>query len=182
MDYSEHLSNTFGFISLEELELLKKFISQSDSKAVVLDLGTGSGTTLTAVLEESPQAKITTVDNKPSSAEGRMHEAGFSCENVSFVVEDSLKAAEFWDTPVDFIIFDLDVPDNTLEDHIRAWAAHLKVGAYFAMHDYGEKFSSWENKKKILDKFARYNGLKLQEQVGCLAIFKKYSTKRGRKK
>jgi len=179
-NYSQQLSDAFGFLSPEEIEVIHRTLNLCKDAPIVLEIGTGAGTSLLSVLESRPMSYITSVDIIPSAVAPRIKEAGFSSDRISLVVDYSLNVVKTWEKEIDVFILDGNHnPDNVLKD-MKAWCPHLAVGGYFIVHDYGDGNRMWIEKKEVVDKYARYHGLKLIDHAKALAVFEKFSTKRKR--
>jgi len=166
------LSEAFGLITLEELVLLKKVVSTLDTRPVIMNVGTGRGTTLLGILEVRPQAHIITVDIAVTNAKQYLDEAEFGSADVTFVLKDSTQAAEDWkDEEVDLLIIDADHIQEKAAADIAAWVPSVKIGGHVLVHDYGEAWPMWQNVKKVTDAYAATHNLKRQALAGCFAHF-----------
>ena len=91
------LSKTFGLAHPPELEALKSGLQLLPEAPTMVEIGTGAGTTLLAMLEQRPQARVWTIDILPSSATQYVREAGHDVSSVTFWTVDSHHAASWCD-------------------------------------------------------------------------------------
>lgn len=177
---ASRLSDVFKLILPDELAFLKRVIATLSEIPVIVDIGTGAGTTLLGALEVRPQAKILTIDIFPTSVSHFLSEAGLGASDVTFITKASVDAARLYqDQELDVLIID----GNHLqaEQDLRAWVPMLRVGGIVLVHDYGTGNAMWQIVKAAVDKFARYNALTFDESVGTLAKFTKGEQRRGRR-
>lgn len=179
-DYSMLLSEQFGMLLPEEVILLKRTIRNvTKDSPVIIDIGTGTGITTIASLEEKPLVRITSIDHVLSAALGRVVEAGLPVDRVEFLTCDSTEASDVWEGDIDVVILDGDHTPSKVDLDLRAWCKALVIGGVLIVHDYGAEIPMWADKKAVVDRYARYNGLQFVERAGCLAVFTKGG--RGRK-
>jgi len=171
---SEQLSNIHGLMHLPEIALLKKVIGTCSNNPVVIEIGTGAGTSLMATLEARPKAKIITMDILHSSAAGFLQEAGLGQADVTFVEGDStLEAAKHQDLLVDVLILDGDHATEKVLMDLEAWMPLVRPGGILLAHDYGTDDGMWVYVKAGVDKFAQEHGLEFVEVARSLAYFRK---------
>lgn len=146
---SGELSRAFGMVSLTDLTVLKQLVEMCGKTPTVVDIGTGAGTSLLAILEANSDARVTTVDITHTAAPDRVQRAGFDERSVVFLTEDSRTVGKAWKTPIDLLFVDGDW--KLLMEDLVCWVPHVCLGGVVAIHDYGTRHPLWLAVKQVAD-------------------------------
>ena len=141
------VANKTGLLSEGEVDLLKRLISYCDKYPTVVIIGSGSGTSTLAVLEQNPNAFIFSIDNEfpttdrydPGEKQNLIDAGYWSEGNVIQVLGDSQLIGRHWPIKYDFIFIDGDHRYQFIHDDILLWLPLAKTKAIVAFHDYGDK-------------------------------------------
>lgn len=180
---TEYLVKAFGFLYMEEAELLMKTADKLGIDAVVVNIGAGVGTSALAIIEQRPDlAKaFYTIDmrNDDNPFGGLLNErnafnnAGMTHMLPVQINSDSSTAGLKWDKgEVDFLIIDADHTYDGLVKDINAWVPLLAVGGFVAFHDYERDV--WPDVKMAVDEFVATNPeYVLEGHAKTMIIYKK---------
>jgi hypothetical protein len=143
--------------------------------ARTLEIGTGSGCSLIAVLMGlscHADVKAWTVDIEPRPhLAHEMEMRGLT--RWEYIHSDSLSVAKTWTVPLDLIYIDGDHTEKGVTDDIRAWTPHLKFGGLMVFDDYEQPMHKrcTEGIDSIM--FAPDSTWRFIGQVGRLIAFEK---------
>ena len=141
------VANKTGLLSEGEVDFLKKLVSYLDPFPIVVIIGSGSGTSTLAVLEQKPDAIIFSIDNEfptthrytPGEKQNLIDAGYWDKGNVIQVFGESQLIGKHWPIGYDFIFIDGDHRYPYVRDDIRLWLPMAKDKAIVAFHDYGSK-------------------------------------------
>ena len=141
------VANKTGLLSEGEVDLLKKLVSYLDPLPIVVIIGSGSGTSTLAVLEQNPKAIIFSIDNEfptthrytPGEKQNLIDAGYWDKGNVIQVFGESQLIGKHWPIFYDMIFIDGDHRYQYVRDDIRLWLPLAKPQAVIAFHDYGDK-------------------------------------------
>lgn len=180
---TESLVNAFGFLYMEEAELLMNTADKLREGAVVINIGAGAGTSALAVIEQRPDLSKTfhTIDARDDDNPfgGLLNERN-AFRNAKMeellpiqIKSDSSEAGIRWaEGDIDFLIIDADHTYDGLVKDINAWTPHLAVGGFVVFHDYERDL--WPDVKIAVDEFISANPeYKLEGHARTMIIYKK---------
>jgi predicted O-methyltransferase YrrM len=141
------LVEAFGFLKIDEAQLLMDTADGLGQGAIVVNVGAGAGTSALAVIEQRPDLAKTfyTVDMRDDDNPfGGMLNERHAFQNAKMedmlpnqIKGDSSSIGKTWGKgPIDFLIIDADHTAEGLTKDIEAWLPHLVTGGYVAFHDY----------------------------------------------
>ena len=141
--YAEDLSRAFGFLKLEEVELIKLIAKKMPPEAKIVNLGAGVGTSSLAIVEQRPDLAGTlwTVDISQEGPLGGLDNEvhAFSPTGLKLpnqILGDALAIGKDWSTTLDWLLVDDDhTPSHVLEE-CKFWLPWLRVGGVVCFHDY----------------------------------------------
>lgn len=150
---SEDLQAAFGYLFPDEVTALKQLARMLPSYPIVVNIGSGSGTSSLALLEARPDLYLYCIDvqleDSPFgclAAERKvLEQAGFkSGDRFTQVHADSKDVGIIWhDTSptinIDMVFVDGDHSYRGAKGDILAWLPNIKPGGIMAVHDYGKK-------------------------------------------
>jgi predicted O-methyltransferase YrrM len=176
---SESLRRAFRYFYPNELPLLKALpYMVKHSPVVVVNIGSGAGTSGLAFLETRQDLILHTVDiqdaNSPFGClyaeRDIVRAAGLGrLENVRWFQHhmDSKALAKQWTEPVDCVFIDGDHEYEGATGDILGWLPHIREGGYIAVHDYrkgdilpvedGPHPMVWDGVDKAVDELLRPN-------------------------
>jgi predicted O-methyltransferase YrrM len=180
---TENLVNAFGFLYMEEAELLMYIADKLKQNAVVVNVGAGVGTSSLAIIEQRPDLAKTfyTVDIRDDdnpfggllNERNAFHNAKMDNLLPAQIKGDSSTVGMQWDKgEIDLLIIDAEhLYDGVVKD-INAWTPHLAVDGFLAFHDYER--DKWPDVKTAVDEFVSTNPeYVLEKHVMTMIIYKK---------
>lgn len=133
------LALTRLFLKTEDVDLIRRLVSELPEVPVVIDIGAGSGTTALAVFAERELAHVTTIDHDQANIDW----AALAVENAGFratwasVTKDSVEAAAiFKNNGAHMIMLDTSHTHHDTRAEIAAWLPKLRSKGIFWFHDY----------------------------------------------
>ena len=149
-EHTKNLVNAFGFLKIEEAELLMQTAEKLKVNAMVVNIGAGVGTSALAVIEQRPDlAKLVfTIDARDDDNPfgGLLNERNaFRNANMTNLLPNQIKsdsstAGLAWEKGnIDLLIIDADHTYEGVVKDINAWIPHLVINGFVAFHDYNNK-------------------------------------------
>lgn len=133
------LALTRLYLTPEDVDFIRRLVSELPEMPVVIDIGAGSGTTALSVFAEREMAHVTTIDHNQANidwAELAVKNAGFRAF-WSSLTKDSVEAAEvFKNNQADIILLDTSHTHYDTKAEIAAWLPKLRPRGIFWFHDY----------------------------------------------
>lgn len=184
---TKKLVDAFGFLSIDEAQLLMDTAEKLAQNAIVVNVGAGVGTSALAIIEQRPDLAKTfyTVDMRDDDNPfGGMLNELHAFQNAKMVKllpnqikGDSSQVGEKWSGgEIDFLIIDADHTVTGLTKDIDAWLPHLSVGGYVAFHDYDSV--KWVDVKDTVDNLvAKSDDYAHVETRDTFILFKKLAPK-----
>ena len=191
---SESLRRAFGYFFPNELQLLKALVYMvHTSPVVVVNIGSGAGTSGLAFLETKDDVILHTIDiTDASSPFGCLHAerevfqaAGYGhLLNARWfqIHDDSKEVAKRWACgQADIVFIDGGHEYHEAVGDITGWLPHVRKGGYMAIHDYkkgnippttdGPHPMVWEGVDKAVDELllGKYDKI---AQIESLIVFK----------
>lgn len=145
---SESLRQAFGYFYPGEINLLKALVYLvTTSPCVVVNIGSGAGTSGLAFLETRHDIELHTVDiTDASSPFGCLHAEREVCQAAGYGDflgvrwlqhhMDSKLLCQQWIKPVDVLFVDGDHSYEGAVGDITGWLPHVREGGFVAVHDY----------------------------------------------
>lgn len=182
-EHTKNLVNAFGFLKIEEAELLMQTAEKLKVNAMVVNIGAGVGTSALAVIEQRPDlAKLVfTIDARDDDNPfgGLLNERNaFRNANMTNLLPNQIKsdsstAGLAWEKGnIDLLIIDADHTYEGVVKDINAWIPHLVINGFVAFHDYDSK--EWVAVKTAVDEFVEANPeYELVGHAGTMIVYKK---------
>lgn len=143
---SYDVARWLGYLSLEEIDELKRLAQLLPENPVVVNIGAGGGTSGLTLLESRPDLTLYTLDIQDESSplgclEGERNavlESGVNYTGRWFqICGDSKDIGRNWQQgQVDMVFVDGDHSYEGCVGDIQAWLPHIKPGGVMALHDY----------------------------------------------
>lgn len=176
---AQELSEKFGLITEEEILLIQLVIrSVGSTRAPIVLLGTGRGTSLLAVLEEEECEYVTVIEKgEVREIVAYVAEAGFR-NHPTYIVNsrpDSREIAEtFQDDSIAAVLLDSHSTAEEVERDLAIWTPKVKpTSGVIMVHDYGTEYPLWIATKKGVDRFVAKKGIKQINAANCLVVFRR---------
>lgn len=180
---SYQLSSSFGYLSHPEINLLKTFVKNLSSNAIVVNIGAGSGTSHLAMREARANVDIYTIDIVDGASPFGCLEAarnvlgGLRSEKDHFIHADS-KAYNWNHGEIEFVFIDGDHSIEGVRGDFENFEKHLSPKGYIAFHDYDKQHSdSFKDDAKMWDDVTLFvdnlEGWKIVARVDSIAIVRK---------
>jgi predicted O-methyltransferase YrrM len=183
---AHEIGRAFGYLRPVEIDLLIKTCKGIDNKPPVLvNIGSGAGTSGAAMRVARPGAYIYTIDKSPGGPLG-----GLENERNTFasykvgppthqILGDSKAVGEDWGGGlVDLVFIDGDHSYEGASGDIEVWLPHIKEGGLMVFHDYNEK--TWPTVVQAVDDhMGKYE---LVERADTLVVYRIAKPKTRRKR
>lgn len=166
MTTAEELCDAFGYLEVEEVAFIKKLTAGLPAKPVVVNVGSGAGTSGLAFVEERDDLILYTIDFRASSPLGGLENernafagAGLlGMERHHQILGYSAETGRSWKGPkVDLVFIDAGHGYEDVKADIEAWFPHVKPSGLMVFHDYGARV--WSGVKKAVDEMMEHHEL-----------------------
>lgn len=183
---AKELSNSFGFLTLKEIELLDQLVKTLPKDPLIINLGAGVGTSAMTVLEARDDAFVVTVDKRCDE-----HPLG-GLQNEQYIIRAAkwlhrrvgicsesatagknwwrYKEESWWRRKVDMIIHDAAHEYGPITTEIKAWLPRVRAKGIIVAHDYSSK--DWGDIVVVVDELLR-SEFKYIDLVHTLIAFRK---------
>lgn len=151
---AENLSRAWGYMTVDEIRELGRLTRLFINDPVIVNVGSGVGTSGMVFRESRPNSIIYTIDISPGGPLGGLENEvnAFHGTGLTLPIQilgDSRSIGKSWKDEIDLLFID----DGHLEPEIRgdidAWLPHLKKGGLVAFHDY--EAGHWPAIKVVID-------------------------------
>lgn len=173
---SEDLAIEFGMMSVGEVLLLKKYIKMIDPGKnhfpIVINIGSGAGTSVVSILEAVPEATVFTVDLKSHDlAKKNIQKCGMGEKRILYILGDSKQVGRRWPSiyKYNFVFVDGNHSDEGVLGDLEAWVKRLPPGSFVAFHDYDHP--NVPSLKTVVDQRMKELGWEFIEKERFLGIF-----------
>jgi len=134
---SYDIAKKHRMLDKSEVDLIKKCANTLPKKPICVNIGSGAGTSVIAVLEERPEAIFFSIDKLPIPEEKkRIAECGLDIRRVYRVLGKSQHVGVFFPFKVDWVFVDGAHDNKSVNGDIIHWRKHLKKGGIMLNHDY----------------------------------------------
>jgi len=154
---AKSLANAFHYLSEAEVDALNTLANQTIGKrAVIVNVGAGTGTSSLAIAEGNEKAERYTVEVQQKSPVGGLtneknafKESGYALPNQ--ILGKSHDVARDWppSRKIDLIFIDDGHHERHIRGDIELWLPHMRDGGVMAFHDYGSP--KWPAVKQVVD-------------------------------
>lgn len=171
MTTAEELCDAFGYLEIEEVAFIKKLTADLPPKPIVVNVGSGSGTSGLAFVEKRADLILYTIDFRASSPLGGLENERNAFRSAGLlgmarhhqILGDSAEVGRAWEGPkVDLVFIDASHGYDAVKADIEAWYPNMKPNGLMVFHDYGARV--WSGVKLAVDEL-----MKNHEQVGLVA-------------
>lgn len=138
MQTSFEIALGIGYLTTREVEALKQIARLLPRGAVCVNIGSGAGTSVIALLEERPDITIYDVDLTLENGKAQLRETGFmDAAQLKRIEGDSKAVGRAWAAgALDYLFIDGDHSAAGIQGDYEAWLCHVKPGGFVAVHDY----------------------------------------------
>lgn len=135
MSFANDLALGFGYITVRELNAIQHIALRLPPNSVAVNIGSGAGTSVIAVLETRLDVKIVDVDINPDNGIAQIREAGYlDGGRYERIVSDS-KLCE-WPHTTPYLFVDGDHTEPGIRGDLETWLPRVDQGGYILLHDY----------------------------------------------
>lgn len=135
MSFANDLAVGFGYITVKELNAIQQVAALLPPDPVCVNIGSGAGTSVIAVLEARRDAKVIDVDIDPDNGIVQINEAGYlNSGRYERIVSDSKLVK--WPYLCDYLFIDGDHTDPGIRGDLAVWLPRVRKGGYVLIHDY----------------------------------------------
>lgn len=183
---AKELVNSFGFLTLAEIELLDQLVKTLPKDPLIINLGAGVGTSAMTILEARDDAFVVTVDKRCDEhplgglqneqhiirAAKWLHRRVGICSESATAGKNwwSYKEESWWRRKVDMIIHDAAHELVPITAEIKAWLPRVRAKGIIVAHDYSSK--DWGDIVMVVDELLR-SEFKYVDLVDTLIAFRK---------
>jgi predicted O-methyltransferase YrrM len=178
MRTAEDLAEWQGYLTLPEVNVLKKYAAKIPQDGTAINIGAGAGTSTISMLEGNSAITVFSVDLRTDEKEHltnehlRMKEVPRDISRRAIRIwGDSGAVGIAWPTafPVDLVFVDGDHSYHGATRDVEAWKPKLKDGGYMLFHDYGSH--NWPDVWKVVEEWGV--ALKIVEVVDTICVTRK---------
>lgn len=139
MSSALQLAECFGYLTPVEVRELQRIVRRLPADSVLINIGIGAATSVLAMHEARPRAKIVGIDTDEFTGEAQLQEAGLA-ENPLWrrLTGDSAVVGQHWAGKVDGVLVDGDHSEQGVRRDIAVWLPHLKPEGVMIFHDYDD--------------------------------------------
>lgn len=178
---TENLVKAFGYLTLNEAQLLMDIADKMPAGSIVANVGAGVGTSALAVVEQRNDLAQTlyTIDHRDDDNPfGGLLNERHAFENAGMIdllpnqiLGDSSDVGRSWQHgKIDFLIIDADHTAEGLTNDIDAYVSHLSDAGYIAFHDYDK--DKWQDVFDVVNKhFVNNEDFELVKTVDTMIVF-----------
>ena len=125
----------FGYITVRELNCIQQIVKLLPPDPICVNIGSGAGTSVVAVLEARPDAKVVDVDIDPLNGVTQIREAGYLYSGrYTRIVSDSKIVR--WPHKCQYLFIDGDHSEPGIRGDLVTWLPCVAKGGYILLHDY----------------------------------------------
>jgi predicted O-methyltransferase YrrM len=183
---AKELSNSFGLLTLAEVELIDQLVKTLPKDPLIINLGAGVGTSAMTILEARDDAFVVTVDRECGEhplgglqnehhiirAAKWLHRRVGICSESATVGKNwwRYKEESWWRRKVDMVIHDATHEYDPVTAEIKAWLPRVRAKGIIMAHDYSE--NDWTEVIKAVDILLRPQ-FKFIDRADMLIAFRK---------
>jgi predicted O-methyltransferase YrrM len=174
------MENIPGWLDTEESYLLERL---AKSAQIIVEIGTyhGRSTYVLATGAKQGGGHVTTIDAYKPYEVGEMKVTAAIpkavkamlkrldlADVVTTVIDDGVKVAKTWDTPVDLLFIDGSHEYKDVKTDFKAWSKH--VDGLIAFHDYTDH---WPGVQKFIDELIAAGEWAIAERADATVVLKR---------
>jgi hypothetical protein len=124
-----------GYLTVREVDCLQAIARLLPSDPLCVNIGSGAGTSVLAVYEARPDARIVDIDINPLNGLDQLIVEGVTADwRYRRLTGDSKSIA--FDQLYDYLFIDGDHTEPGIRGDLLAWLPRARAGAYILLHDY----------------------------------------------
>lgn len=126
-----------GYLTVPEVKAIKAIANRLPRGAVCVNIGSGAGTSVIAILEERGDITLYDVDLDLAHGASQLTEEGYREDaRLHRIQGDSAEVGRGFPGYVDYIFVDGDHFAPGVKADCEAWLPHLRSGGFVLFHDY----------------------------------------------
>lgn len=151
MNWAHRIAEEAKEMSHAEIDLIEYLAKQLPNDATCVNIGTGPGTSIIALLETRPDLICMAIDNHAGMGQANFERANVDDRVVEIVKDSQTMTWEFGD--IDWLCIDGDHRYDGLKADIANWTPHARGLVMF--HDYNESMGAarWREVKRAVDEW-----------------------------
>ena len=135
MTFAHDLVVGFGYLTVRELNAIQQIAKLLPPNPLCVNIGSGAGTSVVAVLEARSDAKVIDVDIDPLNGVAQIREAGYlDSPRYERIIADSKTIK--WPYLCDYLFVDGDHTEPGIRGDLLTWLPRVQKGGYVLLHDY----------------------------------------------
>ncbi len=152
---SYDLGRAFGFMTPQEVFTMRVMAWSLPKNPVIVNVGSGAGTSGLALRESRSDATIYTVDISEGGPNGGLQNEVNAFKHTQYqlpiqILGDSKKVGHEWNKgEIDMLFIDGDHSYDGCKGDIEAWVPHVKKNGIIMLHDYTRDV--WPDVKNAVD-------------------------------
>ena len=150
------LSDAFGYLFAGEVLLLQRIARELPAGSIVVNLGSGTGTSSLAVIEANPDVVLYTVDISPGGPLGGLENEWNAFQNAGIpfkhqqILGDAIEVGRGWNKgKITLLIVDDDHSYDHVLEEVKVWKKHVDTGSLVLFHDY--ESANWADVVRVVD-------------------------------
>lgn len=132
------IARGIGYLTVNEVDAIKHVARMLPQNPTCVNIGSGAGTSVIALLEERRDLDLYDVDLTLENGVAQLQETGFFGSSQLHRIEgDSKVIGGLWENgEIDYLFIDGDHSQAGIQGDYAAWLPHMKRGGYVLVHDY----------------------------------------------
>ena len=131
------IAKGIGYLTVKEVNEIKRIASMLPADPIAVNIGSGAGTSVIAVLEERSDVMLFDVDLDLSHGRTQLIEEGYFADARLHRIEgDSSDVGERFPATVDYLFVDGDHVMPGVQRDCAAWLPKMRPGGFVLFHDY----------------------------------------------
>lgn len=135
MSLANDLAVGMGYITVRELNAIQHIALRLPPDSTAVNIGSGAGTSVIAVLEVRADVKVVDVDIDPDNGMAQLRESGYlNTGRYERIVSDS-KLCD-WPHTTPYLFVDGDHTEAGIRGDLLTWLSRVEAAGYILLHDY----------------------------------------------
>ena len=167
---SHRLVDGIGYLTHAEVELIKQVARVLPKDAVCVNIGTGAGTSILALLEERPDLHVHCIDINAENGLAQLIESNMLNHVTRYLGES--QTMEWRNDKIDYLFIDGGHLEPEVRGDVINWLPRMKQGGYILFHDYTSP--NWPSVKPTADYFmSPYRAIGIADTLAAFKLERK---------
>lgn len=130
------LAIAFDYLTVREVDCIKRTIHHLPEWSTAVNIGSGAGTSVLAVLEERSDITLYDIDINILTASDQYEKAGVAGDSRLIRIDGDSKHVPWTYGKVDYLFIDGDHSEAGIRGDLDIWLPRMNDGGYVLLHDY----------------------------------------------